>query len=464
MANLRAFLTKLDEEMRQTSQDYRTATGNKKTTTLVYRSKEIRDALNTLMAANLNNSKDKKAAPIKLNENAKKKYNNLVRKLSNNIKTIFNVESVKLRKSDEADGIVTTFRGGITFTVIEQENSQRDNYKFISDAYKRTLDKFYQDFLVIIKKPEGIIRESKSNKETGTTTVGTAGAAFNLSHVDASNVLHQMNDAVYDALAASYGKSSNVPAKVEADLRKALGKDAETILTVSKMGKLGEVKVGISAAWANTQQGGGKLEQGIATDLKKVLEKLDIPKIKGSDSLEDAHRKKLVKELVKPFKRRKSVKVKHEDFTIKESRKPETVKTKQKVSVKNAALANLAAKKAVRRTRQGKTPPPRMGLSNILGVLNGQLPNVVAKNMGSPRLENRTGRFAQSVRATDVTQTPQGFPSIGYTYMKERYGVYESTSGTRFADTERDPRPLIDQSIREIVIGFGLGRIYTRRQ
>ena len=352
----------------------------------------------------------------------------------------------------------------MTFTVIEQQNSQRDNYKFISDAYKKTLDKFYQDFLVIIKKPEGIIRESKSNKETGTTTVGTAGGAFNLSHVDASNVLHQMNDAVYSALAASYGQSSNVPAKVEADLRKALGKDAETILTVSKSGQLGEVKVGISAAWANTQQGGGKLEQGIATDLKKVLGKLDISKIKGSDSLEDAHRKKLVEELVKPFKRRKNIKVTHENFTIKESRKPETVKTKQKVSVKNAALANLAAKKAVNRTRQGKTPPPRMALANILGVLNGQLPNVVAKNMGPPKLENRTGRFAQSVRATDVTQTAQGFPSIGYTYMRERYGVYESTSGTRFADTERDPRPLIDQSIREIVIGFGLGRIYTRRQ
>ena len=84
--------------------------------------------------------------------------------------------------------------------------------------------------------------------------------------------------------------------------------------------------------------------------------------------------------------------------------------------------------------------------------------------MGSPRLENRTGRFAQSVRATDATRTKEGYPSIGYTYMKERYGVYESTSGTRFADVERDPRPLIDQSIREIVIGMGLGRIYTRRQ
>ena len=105
-----------------------------------------------------------------------------------------------------------------------------------------------------------------------------------------------------------------------------------------------------------------------------------------------------------------------------------------------------------------------MALQNILGVLNSQLPRVVAANMGTPRLENRTGRFAQSVRATDATKTPQGFTSIGYTYMKERYGSYESSSGSRFADIDRDPRPLIDQSIREIVIGFGLGRIFTRRQ
>ena len=105
-----------------------------------------------------------------------------------------------------------------------------------------------------------------------------------------------------------------------------------------------------------------------------------------------------------------------------------------------------------------------MELRNILGVLNNQLPERVASNMGPPKLQNRSGRFAQSVRATDISETPQGFPSIGYTYMRNRYGVYESTSGTRYADIERDPRPLIDQSIREIVVGFGLGRIYTRRQ
>ena len=93
-----------------------------------------------------------------------------------------------------------------------------------------------------------------------------------------------------------------------------------------------------------------------------------------------------------------------------------------------------------------------------------RLPAIVEGNMGTPRLESRTGRFAQSVRATDISRTAQGFPSIGYTYAKQPYGVYENTSGSRFADSDRDPRPLIDQSIREIVMQLGVGRIYTRRQ
>ena len=139
-------------------------------------------------------------------------------------------------------------------------------------------------------------------------------------------------------------------------------------------------------------------------------------------------------------------------------------KAKTKGAIKKAKSRGVTRKSYPKVSAGNKVPPPRMELRNILGVLNNQLPERVASNMGSPRLENRTGRFAQSVRATDVAQTPQGFPSIGYTYMRNRYGVYESTSGTRYADVERDPRTLIDQSIREIVIGFGLGRIYTRRQ
>ena len=98
-----------------------------------------------------------------------------------------------------------------------------------------------------------------------------------------------------------------------------------------------------------------------------------------------------------------------------------------------------------------------------MGNINAKLPGKVAENMGSPALEKRTGRFASSVRVTDVAQTPQGFNSIGYTYMKEPYSVFETTSGSRFADANRDPRVIIDRSIREIAAEMAIGRLYTRR-
>ena len=84
--------------------------------------------------------------------------------------------------------------------------------------------------------------------------------------------------------------------------------------------------------------------------------------------------------------------------------------------------------------------------------------------MKAPFLENRTGRFSESVKVTDIIQTPKGHPSIGYTYQKNPYQVFEMGEGdSRWATPERDPRVLIDRSIREIAIKFAIGRFYTRR-
>ena len=47
--------------------------------------------------------------------------------------------------------------------------------------------------------------------------------------------------------------------------------------------------------------------------------------------------------------------------------------------------------------------------------------------------------------------------------MKEPYQVYEASSGSRFADADRDPRKVIDVSIRELATRFALGRFFTRR-
>ena len=112
---------------------------------------------------------------------------------------------------------------------------------------------------------------------------------------------------------------------------------------------------------------------------------------------------------------------------------------------------------------KNSSPNPQASLYTVMALINDKLPETVRKNMGSPRLENQTGRFASSVKITDVVQTPQGMPSFGYTYRKDPYGVYERSSGTSRADPDRDPRTLIDASIREIAAGYALGRFYTRR-
>ena len=98
---------------------------------------------------------------------------------------------------------------------------------------------------------------------------------------------------------------------------------------------------------------------------------------------------------------------------------------------------------------------------NLIGVFNQQLPKTVAKNMRNPALQYQTGRFASSVRVTDINQTQQGFPSIGYTYMRNPYETFEV--GNRQGTIERDPRRLIEKSIREIATGMAIGRFYTRR-
>ena len=103
-------------------------------------------------------------------------------------------------------------------------------------------------------------------------------------------------------------------------------------------------------------------------------------------------------------------------------------------------------------------------MASLIELLQAKLPDTVAKNMGPPALTNQTGRFASSVRITDVNQTAKGYPSVGYTYQKNPYQVFEVGHGDlRWATPSRDPRKLIDASIREIAAQHAIGRFYTRR-
>ena len=127
-------------------------------------------------------------------------------------------------------------------------------------------------------------------------------------------------------------------------------------------------------------------------------------------------------------------------------------------------MAFGAGSRARRVKRDRKvTEGPSSSPLRLIAEFNRQLPTVVRKNMGSPRLNNRTGRFADSVKVTEIAQTSKGFPSMGYTYQRNPYQVFEEGSKGNWSNGDRDPRDLIDKSIREIAAQFAIGRFYTRR-
>jgi len=146
------------------------------------------------------------------------------------------------------------------------------------------------------------------------------------------------------------------------------------------------------------------------------------------------------------------------------TRKKSSVKASSKGKSPKTHKAAKVVTNPIKRT-VGRSNRPTFSPLALVAAINKKLPQTVLKNMNAPGLESRTGRFAKSAEITDIMMTPQGFPSIGYTYQRNPYGVFEDGSGKApWANGQRDPRKLIDRSIREIAAEFAIGRFYTRRQ
>jgi len=204
-------------------------------------------------------------------------------------------------------------------------------------------------------------------------------------------------------------------------------------------------------------------------ELKKAIERLNdstpIKKLKGSDSIEELKVKQTTATIMAEYKKKKNIKTS-------KIVKPKLTKRKSTASVRRKKTKTVESgipvvKIALTRFKKRKGSQVKQSAAmqplQLIGLINKELPDTVRKNMQLPALENRTGRFADSVRVTDVIQTPKGHPSIGYTYQRNPYQVFENTSGGPWSNGERDPRELIDRSIREIAIQFAIGRFYTRR-
>lgn len=179
--------------------------------------------------------------------------------------------------------------------------------------------------------------------------------------------------------------------------------------------------------------------------------------IKGSSTLKQKVEKQLVSALT-GNKLYKNIKVK--TSTRKYSSKSKGVsKVRQKKGKKpKVTIARVTRLKKARNTRKGSASSP----FELIVALNKALPATIRANMGSPKLNYRSGAFASSVQVTNIITPARGFPTIDYTYQQAPYGVFELGAGP-LATKERDPRNIIDETIRELAQYAAFRKFHTRR-
>lgn len=87
-------------------------------------------------------------------------------------------------------------------------------------------------------------------------------------------------------------------------------------------------------------------------------------------------------------------------------------------------------------------------LISIQSLINQALSEKIKQNMGSPALNNRTGRFAESAKVTNMSQSRAGMITAFYQWMRYPYATF-SEGGKQYTKA-REPKTLISKSIREI--------------
>jgi hypothetical protein len=101
--------------------------------------------------------------------------------------------------------------------------------------------------------------------------------------------------------------------------------------------------------------------------------------------------------------------------------------------------------------------------SLLIPKINALLHNKIRANMIAPRLIYRTGAFARSVEVTRVEETRQGYPVFIADYDRDPYQVFDNKLGKPpWNIPTRDPKSLIDKSVRDVMRELAIGRFYVR--
>lgn len=422
--NLKKFLDKLDKELNTSSKQYRALVSDKKAHTFYISKQGLYEQV--LEQAR----EDGVVGASKDIRKATNKFFTSMKRLAQKVES--RKEFIVFGKDIRSDEFSITFR--LMTTIPDWTRPVTNTFQLVKLFYQSAGSQgFFSEMREIYKGKGSSLDENKF---------------LDIGHALESAVIKQR---VYESILA-FGEVP--PALMQEP-------EVAAVFNLVKEDKLDTVVVSLESSYFNQLEGRAELKplkEEIQAKIKAALQKLDTPSLKGSDSLKEKKTKEvhniLYKEFSKTSKKNKNVLLTMEKEKFKKSSKnPER-------------LSKTSLVKSTHKGRKVKKSKAKKGVSSaplfLIGVLNEQLPRVLEGNMTPPALQNRTGRFANSVTVTDIVTTPQGFPSIGYTYQKSPYQTFEP--GFAQGSVERDPRRLIDKSIREIAIQYAIGRFYTRRQ
>lgn len=439
------FLSEFEARLAKQSRVYRRYQGNRVHHNFTVTKRALHRAVKDALLQALSEKKDARDLTAKVLKAIDSKTVEVIRKIATNVK----------RRGNDPSSVVSVVVNVDTATVFKAHfsASQQDNGKF-RNIYKQV----YTSYDKILNEYSEYVSEV-SLKIAGTSAGSKGKDYFNLEHFLFQGIAEsQVKDALIDSI-------QDLPIDEAEVLQwlKASGLDVRIVRDT----KTDTMSVFIGSKIANAKEARESRVrkqdlQKFVKDQKTIIQSsgqriLELP---GSDSFVDIKRKKLLKKVTDEFDKIPNTKVISEDTKVKH-RKTSVNKSTKRTSkaVKGAALTRKRGGSSPRKAKKGIASSPLQ----LIAIFNARLPKTVAKNMGSPKLNYRTGRFASSVRVVDYATTKEGFNSFGYTYQKNPYQVFESTSGSKFSSVERDPRVLIEQSMREIAIEMAIGRFYTRR-
>jgi hypothetical protein len=102
-------------------------------------------------------------------------------------------------------------------------------------------------------------------------------------------------------------------------------------------------------------------------------------------------------------------------------------------------------------------PPSTLQNTDLLALINKDIRDAVIDNMKRPALENRTGRFASSVKILGMTPYQNNY-IVSYVYRKNPYSIFSTTGGRAPWNTppNRNPETIIQKAIVELANRYNL--------